>query len=372
MRNIVVFSGSSNQELAEAICKRLGVRLGSVKLSKFSNQETNVEIYESVRDKDVYIIQSGCGRVNDNLIELLIMLGACKTASSKRVTAVIPCFPYARQQDAPHKESRLAFLNRIQGDSTGHPHALTIDQVNALSEERDAAEAGLVLGQSASSRAPVLDGSYRQWAARPGTLIADMLTAAGADHIITMDLHDPQFQGFFDVPVDVVYAAPTILQYIRHHIPNWRDAVVVSPDAGGAKRATLVANHLNLDFALIHREGKADDASRMALVGDVNNKTAIIIDDIADTCRTLGIATDILHQNGASKVYAIVTHPMLSGRALEIINNSPLCRVVVTNTIPLGDKQEKCSKLEVIDISGTFSEAIRRSYNGESLSQMFA
>ncbi|KAI8053765.1 phosphoribosyl pyrophosphate synthetase 2 [Syncephalis plumigaleata] len=326
MRNIVVISGSSNPDLAEAICARLGVRLGNVKLSKFSNQETNVEIFESVRDKDVYIIQSGCGRVNDNLIELLIMLGACKTASAKRVTAVIPCFPYARQPDAPHR----------QGPPAPAPATTT---TFATSNP---------VGNIAQ------DNGYKQWPARPGTLIADMLTSAGADHIITMDLHDPQFQGFFDVPVDVVYAQHSILDYIRHHIPHWRDAVVVSPDAGGAKRC------------------KADDASRMALVGDVRDKTAIIIDDIADTCRTLCIATDILCQNGASKVYAIVTHPMLSGRALETLNKSPLSRVVVTNTIPIENKREICSKLEVIDISGTFAEAIRRSHNGESLSQMFA
>ncbi|KAI9596172.1 phosphoribosyltransferase-like protein [Syncephalis fuscata] len=391
MRNIVVISGSSNPELAESICSRLGVRLGNVKLSKFSNQETNVEIFESVRDKDVYIIQSGCGRVNDNLVELIIMLGACKTASAKRVTAVIPCFPYARQPDAPHRQGRSSFYHRLQnGDQAQYIDSTSDDFVNKLSEERDAAEAGLVLSPDSDhmpDRKPTVatttfaeeatttnpkDNGYKQWPARPGTLIADMLTSAGADHIITMDLHDPQFQGFFDVPVDVVYAQHTILDYIRHHIPHWRDAVVVSPDAGGAKRATQVANYLNLDFALIHREGMADDASRMALVGDVRDKTAIIIDDIADTCRTLCLATDILCSNGASKVYAIVTHPMLSGRALEILNKSPLSRVVVTNTIPIENKREICSKLEVIDISGTFSEAIRRSHNGESLSQMFA
>jgi ribose-phosphate pyrophosphokinase len=356
MRNITIFSGSSNPELSEAICRCLGVNLGKVKLSKFSNQETNVEIFESVRDKDVYIIQSGCGRVNDNLIELLIMLSACKTASAKRVTAVIPCFPYSRQPDAPNKDSRMVFFNRIQGGHTAY-EALSAEQVNQLSEERDAAEAGLVLdGKNYSScvSPPMIREGYRHWSARPGTLIADMLTAAGADHIITMDLHDPQFQGFFDIPVDVVFALPTILNYIRINIPNWRNAVVVSPDAGGAKRATLVANHLNLDFALIHREGKADDASRMALVGDVRDKTVIIIDDIADTCRTLGIAADVLHQHGAAKIYAIVTHPMLSGRALDIINNSVLERLVVT-----------------LDISHIFAEAIRRSHNGESLSQMF-
>jgi ribose-phosphate pyrophosphokinase len=189
--------GSSNPDLAEAICTRLGVRLGNVKLSKFSNQETNVEIFESVRDKDVYIIQSGCGRVNDNLIELIIMLGACKTASAKRVTAVIPCFPYARQPDAPHRQGHSTFYHRLQNNSQDYStDPMSTDMVNKLSEERDAAEAGLVLSSDAeqtighgtstttfATSNPVVniaqDNGYKQWPARPGTLIADMLTSAG-------------------------------------------------------------------------------------------------------------------------------------------------------------------------------------------------
>ena len=294
-----------------------------------------MEIFESVRDKDVYIIQSGCGQVNDNLMELLIMISACKTASAARVTAVIPCFPYARQSNVPY-HTRLRLYHEIaktlaSNDSSDigedgeeaegqeckveiqqEPQDATEDDDTELSQ-RKAVEAGLLLasgievaalwshsaGESPSALNTPLSGGknslpyavdhhspgsvYRQWAARPGTLIANMLTVAGTDHLITVDLHDPQFQGFFDIPVDVVYAESTILSYIKHEIPHWRDAVIVSPDAGGAKRATSVAAHLNLDFALIHREGKIEDRSRMTLVGDVKHRTAIIIDDIADT-----------------------------------------------------------------------------------------
>lgn len=324
-------------------------------------------IGESARDKDVYIVQSGCGHVNDNFVELLILIGACKTASAAKVTAVIPCFPYARQSDAPY-QSRLAYFRRMQQEGTfpdekdlptpHTPHNPHITPTVHPSPTCSAGEPG-----------EVVDG-YKQWAARPGTLIAELLTSAGADHVITLDLHDPQFQGFFDVPVDVVYAESTILQYIKTDIPQFRDAVIVSPDAGGAKRATSIANALNLDFALIHREGKVDDTARMALVGDVRGRPAIIIDDIADTCRTLGIAADILQKNGATVIYAIVTHGMLSGPALEILQRAPISRLVVTNSVPVADKQEACPKIQCIDISSILAEAIRRSHHGESLSQL--
>jgi ribose-phosphate pyrophosphokinase len=369
MINFVVLAGSSNSELADRIADRLGTHLGRVKLSKFSNQETNVEIYESVRDKEVYIIQSGCGAVNDNFMELLIMLSACRTASAARVTAVIPCFPYARQSDAPF-QSRLAYYHRIDRALAGLSLEDTeTDEVgdgeemaSLLSSLQDAGEYTTAAGSSVS---------YKQWAARPGQLIANMLTTAGADHIITMDLHDPQYQGFFDIPVDVVYAEPTILNYIRLHIPDYRSAVIVSPDAGGAKRATAVANHLKLDLALIHREGRVNDDKRMFMVGNVKDRPAIIIDDIADTCRTLGLASEILHKAGASVIYAIVTHGMLSANALRIINRSHIQRLVVTNTIPLHDKATQCPKLHCIDIAGTLAEAIRRSHYGESVSSLF-
>ncbi|KAI9293361.1 ribose-phosphate pyrophosphokinase 3 [Neoconidiobolus thromboides FSU 785] len=312
--SIKIFAGNSHPELANLIAKRIGVQVAKSNVRKFSNQETSVTIGESVRDEDVFIIQSGCGEINDNLMELLIMINACKTASARRITAVIPCFPYARQ------------------------------------DKKD------------KSRAPI-----------SAKLIANMLTVAGANHVITMDLHASQIQGFFNIPVDNLYAEPSTLKYIRENIPEWKNAIIVSPDAGGAKRATAIADRLDLDFALIHKERKkANEVSRMVLVGDVKDKIAILVDDMADTCGTLGLAAKTLVENGAKEVYAIVTHGILSGKAIKVINDSMLTKVVVTNTIPHEDKLEICPKLDFIDISATLAEAIRRTHNGESISYLFS
>lgn len=313
MSNIKIFSGNSHLDLSTRICNRLGCELGAVTVMKFANNETNVEIKESVRDEDVYLIQSGSGDVNDNLMELLIMINACKIASAKRVTAVIPCFPYARQ------------------------------------DKKD------------KSRAPI-----------SAKLVANMLTVAGADHIITMDLHASQIQGFFDVPVDNLYAEPAVIKYITENIPNWQTAVIVSPDAGGAKRVTSIADRLNTDFALIHKERKkANEVASMVLVGDVSGKIAILVDDIADTCGTLALAGSKLVEAGATQVYAIVTHGIFSGKALQILNDSKLDAIVVTNTIPHEDKKKVCPKIKTIDIAPIFAEAIRRTHNGESVSYLF-
>ncbi|OMH86157.1 Ribose-phosphate pyrophosphokinase 2 [Zancudomyces culisetae] len=293
--------------------RRLGLELSKVTVTKYSNHETAVVIGESVRDEDVYIIQSGCDEINDNLMELLIMINACKTASARNICAVIPCFPYARQ------------------------------------DKKD------------KSRAPIT-----------AKLVANMLTVAGADHVITMDLHASQIQGFFDRPVDNLYGEPSVLKYIMENIPDYKNAVIVSPDAGGAKRATSIADRLDLDFALIHKERKkANEVSRMVLVGDVKNKIAILVDDMADTCGTLGLAAKTLMDNHASKVYAIVIHGVLSGKAIDVINNSVLTKVVVTNTIPHEHKKKLCNKLDTIDVSPVFAEAIRRTHNGESVSYLF-
>eukprot|EP01136_Pigoraptor_vietnamica_P005534 Opistho-1_new@37326 len=313
MTNIKIFAGNSHRELAERIVARLGLQLGQARVSKFANGETCVEINESVRDEDVYIIQSGSGDVNDHLMELLIMINACKIASAKRVTAVIPCFPYARQ------------------------------------DKKD------------KSRAPI-----------SAKLVANMLTVAGADHIATMDLHASQIQGFFDVPVDNLYAEPAVIKYITENIPNWKESVIVSPDAGGAKRVTSIADRLNLDFALIHKERKkANAVASMVLVGDVKDKNAILVDDMADTCGTLALAASKLIDAGAVGVYAIVTHGIFSGKAVEVINNSKLDAVVVTNTIPHEEKKKLCAKIKTIDIAPIFAEAIRRTHNGESVSYLF-
>ncbi|KAK2519626.1 Tlr7 [Columba guinea] len=353
MPNIVLFSGSSHRDLSQRVADRLGLELGKVVTKKFSNQETSVEIGESVRGEDVYIIQSGCGEINDNLMELLIMINACKIASSSRVTAVIPCFPYARQDKKDKK------------------------------------------------------GSVERWSRAPisAKLVANMLSVAGADHIITMDLHASQIQGFFDIPVDNLYAEPAVLQWIKENILEWRNCIIVSPDAGGAKscctsssfalelpnfpfsvkasglsplyllafRVTSIADRLNVEFALIHKERKkANEVDRMVLVGDVKDRVAILVDDMADTCGTICHAAEKLVSAGATKVYAILTHGIFSGPAISRINNASFEAVVVTNTIPQEEKMKHCPKIQFIDISMILAEAIRRTHNGESVSYLFS
>uniref|UniRef100_A0A182PT00 Ribose-phosphate pyrophosphokinase 2 n=1 Tax=Anopheles epiroticus TaxID=199890 RepID=A0A182PT00_9DIPT len=314
MPNIKVFSGSSHPDLASRIVDRLGIDLGKVVTKKFSNLETCVEIGESVRGEDVYIVQSGSGEINDNLMELLIMINACKIASASRVTAVIPCFPYARQ------------------------------------DKKD------------KSRAPI-----------SAKLVANMLSVAGADHIITMDLHASQIQGFFDIPVDNLYAEPAVLKWIRENIAEWRNSIIVSPDAGGAKRVTSIADRLNVEFALIHKERKkANEVASMVLVGDVKDRVAILVDDMADTCGTICHAADKLVEAGATKVYAILTHGIFSGPAISRINNACFEAVVVTNTIPQDGHMKDCPKIQCIDVSMMFAEAVRRTHNGESVSYLFS
>ncbi|XP_063412939.1 ribose-phosphate pyrophosphokinase 2 [Mytilus trossulus] len=314
MPNIKVFSGSSHVDLAQKICDRLGIEQGKVVTKKFSNGECSVEIGESVRGEDVYIVQSGCDEVNDMLMELLIMINACKIASACRVTALIPCFPYARQ------------------------------------DKKD------------KSRAPI-----------SAKLVANMLSVAGADHIITMDLHASQIQGFFDIPVDNLYAEPAVIKWIKENIKDWRNSCIVSPDAGGAKRVTSMADRLNVDFALIHKERKrANEVASMVLVGDVKDQVAILLDDMADTCGTFCHAAEKLIEAGASKVYAICTHGIFSGPAITRINESVFEAVVVTNTVPQEERQKQAPKIQCIDISVILAEAVRRTHNGESVSYLFS
>uniref|UniRef100_A0A2K6LXC8 ribose-phosphate diphosphokinase n=1 Tax=Rhinopithecus bieti TaxID=61621 RepID=A0A2K6LXC8_RHIBE len=286
MPNIVLFSGSSHQDQSQRVADRLGLELGKVVTKKFSNQETSVEIGESVRGED-----------------LLIMINACKIASSSRVTAVIPCFPYDK------------------------------------------------------SRAPI---SVK--------LVANMLSVAGADHIVTMDLYASRIQGFFDIPVNNLYAEPAVLQWIRENIAEWKNCIIVSPDAGGAKRVTSIADRLNVEFALIHKERKkVNEVDQMVLVGDVKDHVGILVDDMADTCSTVCHAADKLPSAGATKVYAVLTHGIFSGPAVSGENNAAFEAVVVTNTIPQEDKMKHCTKIQVTDISMILAEAIRRAHSGESL-----
>ncbi|KAI4154976.1 MAG: hypothetical protein LQ340_001302 [Diploschistes diacapsis] len=312
--SIKLLTGNSHPQLAKLVADRLGEELTKLLVLQFSNQETSVTIGESVRDEDVFVLQTTApGDINDNIMELLIIIAACKTASARRITAVIPNFPYARQD----KKDR--------------------------------------------SRAPIT-----------ARLMANMLQTAGCNHVITMDLHASQIQGFFNVPVDNLYAEPSALKWIRDNL-EVKDAVIVSPDAGGAKRATSIADRLDLGFALIHKErARPNEVSRMVLVGDVRDKIAILIDDMADTCGTLVKAADSVMSHGAREVVAIVTHGIFSGNAIETLNGSRLSKVVVTNTVPHEEKKRLCPRLETIDISSTLAEACRRTHNGESVSYLFS
>ncbi|EPZ34485.1 ribose-phosphate pyrophosphokinase 3 [Rozella allomycis CSF55] len=311
--SIKLITGNSHPELAKLVAKKLHVEVAKILPVKLTNQEISIIIGESVRDEDVFILQTNCGEINDHLMELLMIISACKSASARRITAVLPCYPYSR------------------------------------ADKKDKA------------RAPIT-----------AKLVANMITTC-KEYIRLYFGHASQIQGFFDIPVDNLYAEPMLAKYIKENIPDYKNAVVVSPDSGGAKRCTSLADRLDTDFALIHKERKrANEVSRMVLVGEVAGKVAIIVDDMADTCGTLGLAAQVLIEHGAKCVYAIVVHGILSGKALKVINESALSEVVVTNTIPHQEKKEICPKLKTIDISCIISEAIRRTHNGESVSYLFS
>ncbi|KAL8690258.1 MAG: hypothetical protein Q9218_004255 [Villophora microphyllina] len=454
VRNIVVLGGSSHPQLNATICDHLQIPVGDILLSKFSDGATRVEIQESVRGKDVYILQSGGGSVNDHLIELLITVSACKTASARKVTAILPLFPYSRQSDIPYNKTGAplskasncyskpdfpySFESKPQTPHPDLPPSLGLSNgVNGLYKELEKAQVNdavadpnnqqngrystynprgppkrsdtldsQISSTSASTRyrnysnPPIMNGNggpnhdtasttspskdlpfqprpgYKQWVAQAGTLVADLLTCAGADHVITMDLHDPQYQGFFDIPVDNLYGRPLLKKYIREKIPEYQHAVVVSPDAGGAKRATAIADGLGMPFALIHKERrptKINDRQNatMMLVGDVAGRTAILVDDLADTSNTITRAAKLLKKEGATMVYALLTHGVLSGDAIERINASALDKVVVTNSVPQEEHRKRCPKLEVLEVGHIFAEAIRRVHHGESISVLF-
>lgn len=429
VRNIVVIGGTSHPQLTQTICNVLGIPPAEVLLSKFAVGETRVEIQESVRGKDVYIIQSGGGKVNDHLMELLITISACKTASARRVTAVLPLFPYSRQSDIPYnkagaplvkssvsnrpnngytfestpptpgpgKPEGLGVMNGIENlqkglakaqlednnccpvkppSSNGLPRSETNESLKSVNGINDDATSTTSSSFKINTFQP--RPGYKQWVAQAGTLVADLLTCAGADHIITMDLHDPQYQGYFDIPVDNLYARPLLKSYIQRNIPNYKQAVIVSPDAGGAKRATVIADSMGMEFALIHkvcssggslvayltrslqerRPTKITDRQNatMMLVGDVRDRTAILIDDLADTSNTITRAAKLLKTEGASTVYALVTHGILSGDAIDRINASFLDKVVVTNSVDQLDHRRRCPKLEVLEVGHVFAE----------------
>ncbi|KAH8666327.1 ribose-phosphate pyrophosphokinase [Xylariales sp. PMI_506] len=414
VRNIVVLSGNSHPSLVDNVCSLLGISPGERILSKFSGGESRCEIKDSVRGKDVFIVQSGGGAVNDHLMELCIMISACKTGSAKRVTAVTPLFPYSRQPDLPYRKAgaplskptaevsteRYTFesvpptpgLSAVKG--TGFFNGMDVNKVltkislstgsagtrshsSSITSQpsyfaRHEYETNDSVARSSFETRP----GYKRWVAQAGTLVADLLTCAGADHVVALDLHDAQYQGFFDIPMDNLYARPLLKRYIQEHIPDYKDAVIVSPDAGGAKRATAIAESLGVQFALIHKERRPPKITdrqnaTMMLVGSVENRVCILIDDLADTANTITRAAKLVRREGATAVYALLTHGVFSGDAITRINASAIDKVIVTNSVRQEEHKFLCPKLEVLDVAPIFAEAIRRIHHGESLSSLF-
>lgn len=311
-QELKIFSGSANPALAETIAKGIGVPLGNAQLKRFSDGEVFVEIDENVRGMDVFVIQPTCAPANEHLMELLIMIDALKRASADRITAVIPYYGYARQD------------RKVQ------------------------------------PRTPITS-----------KLVADMLTAAGAGRVISMDLHAGQIQGFFNIPFDHLYATPIFLDYLTKE-KKGKDWVVVSPDAGGTERARAYAKRLNAELAIIDKRRSSPNHSEvMHLVGEVKGRRAIIVDDIVDTAGTLTQGAKAIMDQGATEVIAVSTHGVLSGSAVEKIERSPLQQLLVSDTIPLGDAAKKCQKIKVLSVGKILSEAIRRIHTGESVSSLF-
>ena len=309
---IKVFSGNSNPALAEKICSSLGVPLGSAKVKTFSDGEIMVEIGENVRGRDIYVVQSTCAPTNNNLMELLIMMDALKRASAATITAVIPYYGYARQD------------------------------------------------RKVAPRTPITS-----------KLVADLITTSGADRVVTIDLHAGQIQGFFNIPVDNLYAAPVMLEHLKKRFAH-TDTVMVSPDAGGTERARAFAKRLGCTLAVIDKRRTGPNVAEvMHLIGDVKGKAAIILDDMIDTAGTLTQAARALKDHGASSIYACATHGVLSGPAIDRINNSPIEEVLITDTIPLGDRTEQTGKVKVITVAELLAEAIRRIHEDESVSSLF-
>ena len=309
LEHMKIFTGNANPELAKEICDYLGIPLGDSVVSKFSDGEINVEIDESVRGKDVYIVQPTCEPGNDNIMELLIMIDAVLRASARRITAVMPYYGYARQD----RKSR--------------------------------------------GREPIT-----------AKLIANLITKAGARRVLTMDLHAQQIQGFFDVPVDHLVAAPIIADYYKSL--GLDDFVVVSPDIGGVARARKFADLLHAPLAIIDkRRPKPNVSEVMSIIGDVKDKNVILIDDIIDTAGTITNAAVALKERGAKEVYASCTHPVLSGPAIDRLNNSPIKEIVTTNSIPTAAKN--CDKIEVLSVAPLIGEAIMRIFQDASVSKMF-
>lgn len=314
MAELKIFTGNAHPVLASRVANRLKMELGAAEVGRFSDGEVNIEIHDNVRGKDVFVIQPTCAPTNDNLIELIVMADCLHRASAHRITAVMPYFGYARQD------------RRVR-----------------------------------SARVPIT-----------AKVVADMLSASGIDRILTIDLHADQIQGFFNIPVDNIYATPVILRDITRQ--GLDDLMIVSPDVGGVVRARAIAKQLDdADLAIIDkRRPNANEAEVMHIIGDVEGRTCILVDDIIDTAGTLCSAAKALKAEGAVKVIAYCTHPVLSGRALMNIENSTLDELIVTDTIPLSKEAERCRRIRQISIAEELAESIRRVSNEESLSALFS
>ncbi|HET8817394.1 MAG TPA: ribose-phosphate pyrophosphokinase [Pseudidiomarina sp.] len=313
MPDMKLFAGNATPELAQKIADRLYIKLGDADVGRFSDGEISVMINENVRGSDVFIIQSTCAPTNDNLMELIVMVDALRRASAGRITAVMPYFGYARQD------------RRVR-----------------------------------SARVPIT-----------AKVVADFLSSVGVDRVLTVDLHAEQIQGFFDVPVDNVFASPVLMEHLRQQA--FHNPVVVSPDIGGVVRARAIAKLLNdVDLAIIDkRRPRANESQVMHIIGDINDRDCIIVDDMIDTGGTLCKAADALKANGARRVFAYATHPVFSGNAVENIRDSQIDQVIVTDSIPLSKGMKALDKVHQLTLSGMLSEALRRVSNEESISAMF-
>jgi ribose-phosphate pyrophosphokinase len=309
---MTVFTGNANPALADAVTRRLGIPLGKALVSRFSDGETLVEIMDNVRGRDVFIMQSTCAPSADNLMELLVMIDAVRRSSAHRITAVIPYYGYARQDRRP-RTARVAITAK---------------------------------------------------------LVASMITVAGANRVLTMDLHADQIQGFFDIPTDNIYASPVLLGDIWKH--EYEDLLVVSPDVGGVVRARALAKQLESELAIIDkRRPRPNEAKIMHIIGDVDNNTCVLMDDMVDTGNTLCEAAAALKEEGAKRVLAYCTHPVLSGKAVENISNSALDELVVTDTIPLREDAQACSHIRQLSIAELLAESMRRIAEEDSVSSLF-
>lgn len=309
-REIKIFTGNANERFAKSICKELNIELGDSQVGRFSDGEISVHISDSVRGADVFVIQPTCPPINENLMELLILIDALKRASAGRINAVIPYYGYARQD------------------------------------------------RKTKAREPIT-----------AKLVADILTTAGADRVVSMDLHAGQIQGYFDIPVDHLTGVPILAEYFRNLVD--KETVVVSPDIGGVRRARNFASLLDLPIAIIEkRRPKANVSEVMNIIGDIKDKNVILVDDIVDTAGSLTKAAKVLKDFGAKKVYACCTHPVLSGPAIDRLKDSVIEKLVVTDTIPLTEDKQ-IDKIEVVSVAPLFAEAIKRIYSNESISKLF-